>query len=544
MRTPSLHTAVPETARGAVPKRRRWAAALLGFLVLVLCMAAPGPAAAGPAVTLRPVVIPGTGGARLVGSVAEPAGPGPYPLIVMPLAWAAGEDHFRRTQLVAARSGYVFVLYGTRGTHQSGGVTDLGGPKDVADVARVVDWALAHTPADARHIGAAGVSYGAAMSLLGAAFDPRITSVAALSAWNDLYEVLQENGTPTVAGAVFTGWGAATGAADARGGPFRDVLNWDPERLAAWARPRSPAAYLERYNAAGTALFFGQSWDDSSSPAPGLGEFFDRLRVRKRLEMRPGDHGGAEFTANLLPNDVVNSALRWFDHTLKGVDNGVDREAPVQIKPENSGPLFGAGKSLEEHPSWSAMTGSVLRLFPTGGGSLGDRPPDAESHVPLVTGPGTVADSGVIGIQRTIEAALGAQLPRPLALIPPGTGAVWATGPLRTPGYVRGTPEVHLTVTPAASRGTVVAYLYDVNALGTGTLVTYAPYSFHDRRPGAPFTADFRLRPRAYDLPAGHRIALVVGTTDSRYLSRNPPLSRLSLSSTRASPSWVTLPLR
>lgn len=525
-------------------RRRGLMAVVLGVLAALALTTLTGHAAARPDVTWRMAVIPGTGGAPLTGSVAEPAGPGPHPLLVMPLAWAAGEDQFRRSQLAAARQGYTFVMYGTRGTHLSGGTTDLGGPKDVADVSRVIDWALRHTSADAQRIGTVGLSYGAGISLLGAAFDRRINSVAALSGWNDLSDVLLENGTPALAGLVFTSWGSLTGGADGRGAPFRDFANWDPERLAAWAKPRSPSTYLERYNAFGTALFFAQSWGDSSTPANRLGPFFDRLHGRKRLEMRPGDHGGAEFSANVMPNEVFLSAMRWFDHTLRDMHNGVGNEPAVQIKPVNSGPFFGAGKQFEGHRSWSAMTASTSRLFLSGGGALGDRPGLPDARADLVTGVGTVADSGVIGIQRTVEAAVGAQLPRPLALIPPGTAAVWTSGPYAAPHDVRGTPEAHLTVTPYASRGTLVAYLYDVNALGTGTLMTYAPFSFHDRMPGRPFTADFPFHPVAYDVPAGHRVAVVVGTTDSRYLSRNPPLTTLSLSSTARSPSWVTLPSR
>ncbi|MFF7690229.1 CocE/NonD family hydrolase [Streptomyces syringium] len=516
---------------------------LLGVLVTTAA-ARPAPTRAQPPFTWRQTVIPGTDGAPLLASVAEPAGPGPHPLVVMPLPWAAGEEQFRRAQLTAARDGYTFLLYGTRGTHQSGGATDLGGPKDIADVSRVIDWALAHTSADARRIATMGLSYGAGISLLGAAFDRRISCALSMSGWTDMNDVLQNNGTPTLGGLVFTSWGSVTAGADRRGAPLRDFVHWDPARLAAWARPRSPASYLDRYNARGTALYFAHSWGDSSTPAGRLGEFFDDLRVTKRLEMRSGDHGGAEFSANVMPNEVFTSAMRWLDHTLKGQDNGVAGEPAVRIRPVNGGPLFGAGRPYEEYPSWAAMTAPARRLFLNGSRSLAGSPGPSDTHVRLVAGAPTVADSGVIGLQATFEAAIGAQVPRPLALVPPGTGALWATEPYPDSRSLRGTPRLHPTLTPTAPRGTIVAYLYDLDPLGFGRLMTYAPYTFDDRTPGTAFTADFPLRPTAYDVPAGHRIALVITTTDSRSLSRNPPLAALTLSSSGRSPSSLTLPLR
>src|SRR5436190_1634665 len=61
---------------------------------------------------------------------------------------------------------------------------------DIGDLSAVLDWLVAHTTADPQRIGAAGVSYGAGIALIGAAFDARIKAVAATSAWTDLVESL------------------------------------------------------------------------------------------------------------------------------------------------------------------------------------------------------------------------------------------------------------------------------------------------------------------------------------------------------------------
>ncbi|MEU1617122.1 CocE/NonD family hydrolase [Streptomyces sp. NPDC005722] len=58
----------------------------------------------------------------------------------------------------------------------------------MADVSEVVDRTLANTPADPGRIDMASVSYGAGPTLMGAAHDPRVEAVTALSGWSDLTE--------------------------------------------------------------------------------------------------------------------------------------------------------------------------------------------------------------------------------------------------------------------------------------------------------------------------------------------------------------------
>jgi hypothetical protein len=90
-------------------------------------------------------------------------------------------------------------------------------------------------------------------------------------------------------------------------------------------------------------------------------------------------------------------------------------------------------------------------------------------------------------------------------------------------------------VKPSAAEGTCVAYLYDVNALGIGKLITHAPYTFTDRTPGTSFGVDLELFSTAYDVPAGHRLALVIDTVDPLYIEHNPAYSSLALTSPEVS---------
>jgi predicted acyl esterase len=473
----------------------------------------------------------------------------------MPSGGLGGYQLFRRTQRAFAEDGYVYLSYNPRGLPPSEGRIAGATPRDIADVSRVIDWALAHTGADSRRIGVTGVSYGGGTSLLAAAADPRIDAVAAMSTWTDMADLFRVNGTRTTGAVAIAVPGLVVDRPDpSLGTVTHSYLTRDHRAMTAWARPRSPISYVDRINAHGTAVFIAQPWRDSlTTTTDQLGAFFDRLRVVKRLELRPGDHGGPEATGIWQSNEVSESGRRWFDCLLKGRKNGIDREAAVQLRPVNSGPDYGARYGFEPHFGWAAMTGRTRALTLGPEGTLVDgaaNSPDGSPAGPgkaaqrISTGLGSLADSGVPALQQNLEAALGAQQPVPMAALRRPLAAVWTSAPSPRSQHVRGTGRVRFQVTPSAQDGTLVAYLYDVDRQGLGRLITHAPYSFRNRTPGTTFTADFPLLPTAYDLPAGHRIALVVDSADSHYVSDNPPLAGMTLSSTPSSPSWVSVPLR
>lgn len=109
---------------------------------------------------------------------------------------------------------------------------------------------------------------------------------------------------------------------------------------------------------------------------------------------------------------------------------------------------------------------------------------------------------------------------------------------------MRGTARLHTTLTPTKESGTLIAYLYDVGPLGLGKLVSNAPYTFHGLTPGEPFGVDLELYSTAYDVPAGHRLALVVDTVDPLHIEHNPSGAQLTFSSPANDPSYVSVPLR
>ncbi|MEU1513527.1 alpha/beta fold hydrolase [Streptomyces sp. NPDC005811] len=491
------------------------------------------PAAQAATGAIRHVDIAGDGGTVLKANVITPAGADGtrrYPLIVLPTSWGFPQVQYLAQAQKLADDGYVVLSYNVRGFWQSGGEIDVAGPRDVADASRVVDWALAHTPADARHIGMAGVSYGAGISLLAAAHDPRVKAVASLSGWGDLIDSIYSGRTQHLqAAAVLDTVGTVTGRQSAESreifSAFYDSDLTKEQEIVAWGRKRSPASYLDRLDKNGTAVLMAGAWGDTIFPPNQSIAFYERLTGPKRLELRPGDHATAELPGLFgVPNDVWTDTRRWMDHYLKGVDNGIDREQPVQLTSRST-------DGYEGYPDWKSVGATREKIALAGTTTI---------HTNVDSG----ADGGTVFLSSILDQVARVPPVASIPLLPRYWAAVWQSQKYATAQQVRGTARLHTTLTPTEESGTLVAHLYDVGPLGLGKLVSHAPYTFHGRTPGKPFGLDLELFSTAYDVPAGHRLALVVDTVDPLYIEHNPSGARLTFSSPATDPSYVSVPLR
>ncbi|MCX4458027.1 CocE/NonD family hydrolase [Streptomyces sp. NBC_01340] len=491
------------------------------------------PTAQAASAGVRFVDIAGDGGTVLKANVVTPAGADGsrrYPLLVMPTSWGLPQVEYLAQAQKLADSGYVVLTYNVRGFWQSGGEIEVAGPPDVADASKVIDWALANTPADAQKVGMAGVSYGAGISLLAAAHDKRIKAVSAMSGWADLIDSIYSGRTQhSQATALLGVAGTITGRPSAELQQtlldfFASNLSKEQEMIA-WGKKRSPETYVDQLNKNGAAVFMANGWGDTIFPPNQYARFYEELTGPKRLEFRPGDHATAEVTGLFgLPNDVWTDTDRWFDHYLRGVDNGIDREQPVQLKPRTTG-------AYEGYPDWKSVGATRKKIALAGTTTI---------HTNVDSG----ADGGIIFLSSILDQI--AQVP-PMAsipLLPRRWAAVWQSEKYPSVQRLRGTTTLHTTLTPTKESGTLVAYLYDVGPLGLGKLVSNAPYTFHGQTPGEPFGVDLELYSTAYDVPAGHRLALVVDTVDPLYIEHNPSGAQLTFSSPANDPSYVSVPLR
>ncbi|MCQ4084649.1 CocE/NonD family hydrolase [Streptomyces sp. RB6PN25] len=528
--------------------------AALGASPAALAATAPARAAAttvaadAPA-TFRFVDIPGSGGVTLKGNVFTPGGYDAtqrYPVVIMPSSWSLNDLEYIAQAKNLADSGYVVVSYTPRGFWLSGGRIEVAGPQDVADISKVIDWTLANAPADPHHIGMAGVSYGAGLGLMGAAHDRRIKAVVALSGWADLIDSIYSGRTQHLQAAALLGAsGYLTGRPSAQlQQTLADFLasRYDKEaQMIAWGKERSPDTYINQINANGAAIMMANAWGDSLFNPNQLGSFYDRLRVPKRLEFRPGDHATAEATGLFgLPNDTWSDAERWLDHYLKGEDNGIDREQPVELEPTTGG-------GYESYASWADVATTTRKLALGrenfwGTGALGG---DAVSgwSTRIGTNVDSGADGGIMFLSQLADQLAKIPPMAEIPLLPRAYAAVWQSGTYGTGQRIRGTVHLHTTLTTTADKASFIAYLYDVNPLGVGKLIAHAPQTYIDRTPGRPFGVDLDLFSTAYDVPAGHHLALVIDTVDPLYITHNPIGSHLTFSSPADDPSWLSIPL-
>ncbi|GII04697.1 CocE/NonD family hydrolase [Planobispora takensis] len=487
----------------------------------------------------RFVTVPGAG-VNLKANVIAPAAAGRYPAIILPSSWGLNDLEYLAQAKALAGRGYVVVSYTPRGWWSSEGEIDTAGPLDMSDLSKVIDWTIANTAADPARIGAAGISYGAGISLLGSAFDPRIRAVVMMSGWTDLVYSLYGDLTRHRQSAGLLEFAAGT-----LGNPGPDLTgklddfaaDRNVEEIIAWAGVRSPATYLDAINANRPAVLIANAWGDSFFPPNQLVDFYDRLRTPKRLELRPGDHAIAEAAGVLgLENEVWTSLYRWFDQHLAGIDTGIGREPSVQVKPHNA--------ATEGYRDWAEFSpaarryglGRIRRLDDTG--LLGGAPAAGWSKT-LPADRDTRATGGPVLITNGIAAFTGERPKIWLPAVNRDRAGVWASERPSTAQRIRGIPKLHLELTGTAPRGTVVAYLYDLDRFGNARLITHAPAGWQGTA-GGDRSIDLALSATAYDLPAGHSLTLVVDTVDPLYHEENAPDGSITITGG----SYLDVPLR
>jgi len=529
------------------PPRNRFARALLtavlllaSALSLTTTAAAPAAAAGSATTSLTFVDVPAYDGVTLKANLIAPTAAGSHPAIIFISSWGLNDAEYLAQASSLAAAGYVVLSYTARGFWGSGGTIQTAGPADIKDVSAAIDWVLAHTAADPDHIGVGGVSYGAGISLIASGQDVRIKAVVAISAWSDLIDSLYANQTRHPQAVYLLKF-----TAELLGHPsdeFEAILgdyfaNTNVDGIKKWGDLRSAATYLAGIKANKPAILIANAYGDSLFEPNQLVSFFGQLTGPKRLEFAPGDHAIPELTGLLgLPNHVWTSTRRWFDQFLAGIDTGVDDE-PVVLRVRNT------DDTIESYANWADVTGSTTRYHLSdpvlNSGTLGTTASTGWSAT-VYTGVDTVADAGVVLLSNGLEALTGTPPTAWLPAVNRANGAVWTSPALASGVAIRGIADLHLTVKPEKATGTIVAYLYDTDSLGTGKLIAHVPYTWIGKTAGQAMTIDTPLPATAWDLPAGHRLSLVVDTEDPLYLDANGLGSAITVTGG----SWVDIPRR
>jgi predicted acyl esterase len=494
-------------------------------------------------------------GVVLAAKVYSPVGTtGLRPMIVIPSAWGgeSGQMSWSGTQL--AQRGFISVNYATRGFKDSGGESTTGGPRDIQDVSNIIDWMIAHTATDPARIGMFGVSYGAGLSLEASAFDPRIKAVGSLEGYADLLRTAYPNQTRSVvmvAGLLF-GAVVAGKLDDESSTAFNDLLTGtDMPDAIKFAQARSPINVIDQINRNHPAIMMATSWNDIAYGTDQITDFWKQLTGPKRLEVRPGDHVVNEVpgAAGLLDTTMYQDLFNWFTTYIGGVDTPIVHQPAVWMQPRSSG----TKPAVETYPDWpsvttgqesfglGAPTGTVQATGPmdeVGSAAAGARP-----WSQTIDGDGSVAGGIGAPVLSFAGEALTGQPPKSAVwAIDRSNAVVFQTQPFTGGLTLRGNTDIRINVTPSESQGTIMLYLYDTSGTD-GYLISHRPYSWHGATPGKTMQLDVPLQPTAYNLPAGHDLAVAVSSGDLAYANDNPSGAKIQVGSTAAWPAGVTVSL-
>ncbi|UQX02322.1 alpha/beta fold hydrolase [Streptomyces sp. RerS4] len=478
--------------------------------------------------------VTGAGGDRLDAALWRHTDSRPRPVVVLPAPWTdLGRLAYAVQGALLAARGYDVLAYSPRGFGASEGLADFAGPLDVTDARQALDHLTGRAAGPVTGAGFLGFSYGAGIAQLAAAHDARVGAVAALAGWSDLDAVFYENRTRRTAAARTFLTGAVRARLSARTErALENVLTGrDPAATRRWAERRSALTHLKEFDRHRVAVFLAQSWRDPLFPVNQTLRFFEELTGPKRLDLT-ADRPPLDGTPGLLgrPERPWTDAHRWFDHHLRGVDNGIDAEGGVV------GEVSGTGR-LEHRPGWPTFTGPLHRLYLTGSGELAAGP-DPGWSAPVLCG--VDAPHPATADLATPPAHRRRPDPRP------GTGpagATWVSAPLTRTARLRGAPRLRVTYRAANPGSSFVARLLDLAPDGSTRPLTQAPYSDLDSPPDSLVVADLTLQAVAHDIPRGHRLLLVLATRDPFHADANLPRATLAFTSPEPTPSCLDLPV-
>lgn len=530
---------------------------LVGTVATLTIRMVPGP----PPVTTDNVMIDVPGGpgvasaVHLDATVYRPAVT-PAPAVLLAHGFGGSKDSVSAEATALARRGFVVLAWTARGFGSSSGQIGLDSPDyEVADARALVDWLATRSdvvqdaPGDPR-VGVTGASYGGALALLLAGTDRRVDALAPEITWNDLAQALFPNTgsqAPVMTNSPAAGafapdgvfkreWaGYFFGIVAGSGSGGHDLCGrFRPEICAAYVQAatsggpnpeivamlhRSSPATVAGNIIAPTLLIQGEQdtlfgLDQADATARQLAAAGAPLKV---IWYAGGHDAGAPSAA--LQDEVGD----WFDYYLRGIGvnpgTGFDYQVPALFGTRRGLPprtvhavaYPGLGNDPVQHRQVT-LHGSPQQVVRPPGGS-----PAALSSLPGLT-------AALVG---GAPSAAGAASVEGVAMDLPGQFATFLSDPLTDPVDLAGAPRIRLQV--AATPGTAIptqdhavlfVKLYDVGPDGRHTLPggAVAPVRIGPLPGGgAPVEFTVTLAGMVRPVQAGHRLAVVVTTTDRGY---------------------------
>lgn len=467
--------------------------------------------------------LPSFDGTELAAILFEPKEkhfPGDRPGLIFVNSWTLTEDEYHLQARKFAAKGYVVLSYATRGFSSSEGLVTVAGPNDLRDVSSMIDWMEENTRLDTTRLGMAGVSYGAGISLMALAHEERIRTAVAMSGWGNLEQALYGKET------IREVWlnlllvsGKLLGRLDPEVGVQARRLrnNVDADVARAWAAERSPLSYVDKINARKAPILVANSYQDGLFPPSQMREFYEKLEGPKQFYLDKGIHASSAVPGLFgFPSDIWNETHRWFDTYLQDLPSSLRSQAPISMQ---------APRGREFYASFPTLVSKqpLMQLKPVNKladlGIVEEVVEEISEAIEGIAFTGSVdsgATSGLPLLSDTADATLNMPIIKQLTKIDRRHAALYMTEKFKAVTRLRGAPQVRIWSAPHKIPQQMIAYLYDCDPWAKGTLITHGVVS--ERLPSErsnEVVVDLNIA--AYDIPAGHRLVLVVDTRDPLY---------------------------
>jgi predicted acyl esterase len=383
--------------------------------------------------------------------------------------------------------GYAVVLHSIRGTGDSEGCYDQGGVLEQQDEAATVE-DFAGMPWSNGKVAYVGKSYGGTTPWEAAVQKPpHLTTIVPIEGITNWYDYLWTNGASyqnTAFNTVYTATISydlppGTAPPDAQNYPGKvcdrqaELQEAGVETTAtgdetAWWQERDFSKHLDAINGANISVYVVHGLQDWNVKPDQIVNVYNKLTVPKRLVLGQQDHQYP------LRDDWGNDLLAWFDHFLKGKENGILATKPVRVSDSD-------GKwRLED--SWPPLRATPVTYDVKGGAYVDEPMSDVKDGSP---GPDRI---------------------------------VWQSEALAAPMRLSGAPRVTFDGTFPTGVGQVAFTLFLVNATGWHPLVWAAADARHHAgpdkpdvvAPGATVKFDLQFEPLEQLVPAGAKLGLVI----------------------------------
>ncbi|HSY86593.1 MAG TPA: CocE/NonD family hydrolase [Verrucomicrobiae bacterium] len=459
----------------------------------------------------------------------------PVPAILEYLPYRKRDGTYERDALThpyLAGHGYAGVRVDIRGSGESGGLLfDEYAQQEQDDGVELIAW-LAAQPWCNGAVGMMGISWGGFNGLqIAARRPPALKAIVTICSTDDRYadDAHYMGGTLLTAGPEWASFffgsmclppdPALVG--DSWRAMWRMRLENTPLFFERWLEHQRRDAYwkhgsvCEDYAAIQCPVYAVGGWTDGYKNA--IPRLLEGLTVPRKGLIGPWAHAYPHFAYPGPQIGFLQEMLRWWDHWLKGADNGVMDEPMLRawmmesVKPASYHDEL-PGRWVAE-PSWPSPEITPRRLFLTDEGLRDSAAPLTERALcsPLTVG---TCSGDWVPFGRAHDQAADQREDDLRSL-------VFETLPLDRPIEILGAAVVTLDVTSDRPMANLVVRLCDVHPSGESLRVSYGVLNLahrdgHERPALLAIGERYRLRIQLNDtgsvIPAGHRVRLALST--------------------------------